>query len=472
MSNARASAFVLIILLLTFGVYRTQTQLRPDRTIDSYGTNGAAYGAAYELLGALGTEVRRNVRPPTSLDGGPDGTPSTIWWLNGSHQVCLGETDESWAPQSWVDAGGTAIVFLQPGNPSCDVVGRFMLPPLSLPPEPPETDCPIGEDGEIERAGADERALANERGDEPGDRTETAASADGGLAVDHEIDAPVASGPKGAPEDVDPERSEPCNDDDSVLADLRATIAKPIASSDPEWIDGPVARAPRDLSIAGLARFDEPSDDGPWQVVARLDGDPFVLEARSGAGRIVVVADDRFVTNRYLDFNDASLLVVDLAATYGPPVFDEFSHGYRPEGGVLPYLATSPAWPVFASIVLIGALVLWRGSAIPRRVVDEADPRAPALEPFVESLSNLYAACADQAGILGHYREQIVDRARRRHHLPVGTSRRDVLEHASTADLPVSYLERALEAPPPARGRRSFERETERLDQLLEKMTQ
>jgi hypothetical protein len=398
--------------------------------------NGFGYGAAFDLVDELGFEVHRNVRPPSALAPPSSAGPETIWWLNADSQVCPRDDDTQWAARSWIDSGGTAVVFLRAPGPGCKAIGGFELPELEG------------------RAAAASGACGPAAPDEDEEAEEGAPLGDGrsdGELRQHD----------------DPD----CRDDALTLSDFRALVAPPEASDEPEWITGPLARAPRELSIAHVERFAEPAEGSPWQVVARLGGAPFVLEATSGSGRIVVVADDRFVTNRYLDFNDASLLVVDLVTRYGDPTFDEFSHGHRPAGGALPYLARSPAWPVFAAIAVVGLLVVLRGSAVPKRSVQEADPRAPAVEPFVDSLSNLYAASSDEAGILTHYREQIIDLARRSVHLPVGAPRSSVIARTCSPQLPASEIERELSAAIDVRGAGGFEREVNRLDALLEKMT-
>lgn len=186
-------------------------------------------------------------------------------------------------------------------------------------------------------------------------------------------------------------------------------------------LTGKVAPRPRRLRSAGLVAFKDASSSASahgarpsWQVVARLDGHPFALERRLGRGRLVLVADAAFLSNRWLDRGDDAPLALDLARAYGAPHFDELSHGLgRPRSG-LAYLLHSCALPFFLGLALLGAAWAWRGAALPPRCVAELDPSAPTLDSFVDSLAALYARSGDHARVFESYRE-LTARLLRRH---------------------------------------------------------
>jgi hypothetical protein len=137
------------------------------------------------------------------------------------------------------------------------------------------------------------------------------------------------------------------------------------------------------------------------------------LERQWGAGRLVVVADTGFTRNQWLDSEDAAPLAVDLVRRYGIPVFDEREHGFLSETSAVRYLATSPAWPVFAGLLFLGALFAWWGTALPARSVEESDPETPTLATFVDSMAALYSRSRDHSRLLERYRQLTAARLRR-----------------------------------------------------------
>jgi hypothetical protein len=196
-------------------------------------------------------------------------------------------------------------------------------------------------------------------------------------------------------------------------------------------VTGALTASPRRLAGEGILAFEEALD---WSIAASASAlpaageaatqssRPFVLERGLGAGRIAVVADSRFTHNQWLDSEDAAPLAVDLARRYGIPFIDEREHGFVSESNALRYLASSPAWPVFAGLALLGALFAWRGTALPARSVEEFDPEAPTLATFVDSMAGLYARSRDYARLLERYRELTAARLRRHFGLPAEVS--------------------------------------------------
>jgi hypothetical protein len=193
-------------------------------------------------------------------------------------------------------------------------------------------------------------------------------------------------------------------------------------------VEGAWLRAPRSLELAAPVRFVPETawseaqrgagGDGSWRVAATEAGRPFALERTVGRGRLLVIADGRFLENQWLDRADAAPLAVDLALALGPPWIDERTHGLVPSRGTLVYLLRSPALPCFAGMALLALAFAWYGAAEPPRRVAEVDPSAPSLESYVQSLAGFYAATGDHARVLERYRELTARRLRRHFGLP------------------------------------------------------
>jgi hypothetical protein len=193
----------------------------------------------------------------------------------------------------------------------------------------------------------------------------------------------------------------------------------------PQRLEGGPGPGLRELDAPPLLRFEETDD---FEVRARLEGAPFILEKRVGEGALVLVADATFLTNGFLDRADAAPLAVDLASHYGVSLVDEFAHGMHRERHPVRYLARSSALPVFAGLALLGLLAFWRGSTLPRRRLEEAPLPAPALDRFVDSLASLYARSRDQGRVAERYRELTLARLRRHFGLPAETPARIIVE--------------------------------------------
>jgi hypothetical protein len=151
------------------------------------------------------------------------------------------------------------------------------------------------------------------------------------------------------------------------------------------------------------------------------DHTPLALERTIGEGRLVVIADARILSNGRLARMDSAPFVFDWVRDYGPPWIDEHAHGVVPEAGTFRYLARSPAWATGLGLLVLGALVVWRGNAWPTRVVEEFDPDAPTLAAYVDSVARLYSGTRDHARVFERYRAVCLDRIRRALGLAPGT---------------------------------------------------
>lgn len=168
--------------------------------------------------------------------------------------------------------------------------------------------------------------------------------------------------------------------------------------------------ATRQLELDGARVF---LSHAGWSVDATLQGQPFVIEREIGDGRLVLVADARFLRNEELDRADAAPVAGALVQRFGVPWIDEREHGWLPETNPFRYLLHSAAAPVFLGLLVAGLLVAWRGSALPARSVAELDPATPTLDTFVASLASHYAATRDWERLHARYRELSAARLRR-----------------------------------------------------------
>ena len=240
----------------------------------------------------------------------------------------------------------------------------------------------------------------------------------------------------------------------------------------PAVVDGALTARPRSLELRDPRVFAEGPAPGRewerWRVVARLDGQPFVIARPLGAGHLVVGADPRFLRNRELDRADSALLAVDLVRAYGTPLVDEHEHGFTTARGALAYLARSPASAFFVGLALLALAVAWAGAAEPPRRVREADPDAPTLESFVDSLARLYTATGDHGRAFERYREVAARRLRRHFGMPPDASLQSVLERlARRRRLPGEGLE-LLAGGGEVRRAADLDRAVAALDRLVE----
>ena len=354
----------------------------------SFGSVPQGHRALFELLTRLDLTRGRSL---SALRDWPAG--ATIWWVEpmglcDARIAMQGEVDVLdpaavvWGGRDWVEAGGTAVVFLEPPDTAavvCDAVAGIALPGRS--------------------------PLESGRGDPDSAAGEGVGSSE------------VPSAPEGRAAQVD---------------GPRLPLARRIPAAGVTVFDGALDwRVAAWLRRPGSARGPRPETSGPGAAergVAGQGAAPFALERDLGEGRLVVVADAGFLRNARLDALDAAPLALDLVRAYGAPYLDEREHGFVPESSAARYLVRSAALPVFLGLALLGALVAWRGSAWPARRVAEFDPETPTLETFVDSMATLYARTGDHRRVLERYRELTLARLGRHFGMSPAASPRAVLE--------------------------------------------
>ncbi len=376
-------------------------------TPTTFGTYPNGYRAVFELLNEAGFPVRRNFDPPDRI------TPeSAVWWIEPAGLCALEDAPAIWDLGGMLEAGGTALVF---PPPDCKRLGALEIPEFS-------GGCGCGDAAEAEDAKeADELA------------------------------------------DEEPEQG-PDLFDRWIAGDF-TLMETPTESQ--RLTEGP-GPGLRELDAPRLRRF---AEAGEFEVRARLEGAPFILEKQVGAGRLVLVADPSFLRNGFLDRADAAPLVVDLASHYGVDALDEFAHGMHRDRHPIRYLAGTGALPVFAGLLLLGLLAIWRGSVLPTRRALEAELPAPALDHFVASLASLYARSRDQERVAERYRELTLSRLRRHFKLPSETPAERIVERLRRDRRLSPALLRSLVEPEVPRNAAALRAQARRLDALVKEAT-
>lgn len=185
-----------------------------------------------------------------------------------------------------------------------------------------------------------------------------------------------------------------------------ASGGRPIAPP----LQGEGVPRPRRMAPAGLATF---RDVQGWRVVARVGVEPFVVERRIGTGRLVVVADARVLSNRWLDHADNVVFALDLVRLYGAPRIDEHVHGFRPYDSAAVYLASTPAVVVFVGLAILAALYAWRSRLLPEASFVGHVGSGSALDAYADSLARLLASSPDHERAAAAYRALTLARLRR-----------------------------------------------------------
>jgi len=199
------------------------------------------------------------------------------------------------------------------------------------------------------------------------------------------------------------------------------------AGSDASTIKGDFSPAARTIPIPGLAHFDKADANGRVRLTA--GGKPFAIDLKIGSGRLVAIADGRFVLNSNLDKGDASVLLVDLARALGAPEFDEHSHGLAAPESMLALLGNPRLLSVLGIALMTAILWIAEQHSWPARTLgDQEQGPAPSLDSFVESLGVLYSRANDPRAAFRAYRASFLRRARRQVSPRIDVSEQVVIE--------------------------------------------
>jgi hypothetical protein len=177
-------------------------------------------------------------------------------------------------------------------------------------------------------------------------------------------------------------------------------------------ISGDLVRGQRKIDVTGLLHFSAAGSHA--RVVMRSGGEPFALEVPIGAGRLIAVADGRFMLNANLAQADSAPLVFDLARALGAPAFEERCHGLAPPVSLIASITASRA----VVPLLLGSIAALSWVAEqrrwPRRTLAEPDQRQqPSIGAFVESLGELYSRANDPQAVFRAYRSGFLHRLAR-----------------------------------------------------------
>lgn len=185
------------------------------------------------------------------------------------------------------------------------------------------------------------------------------------------------------------------------------------SSSDPTaTISGEWARLPRSIKVSGLLYFGSADDHARVRLSAGKA--PFAIELPIGKGKLIAVADDRFLRNVNLAESDDSVLFVDLAHALGPVVFDERCHGLAEPVSIFAAIGYSRA--MLPLVFGFAAVLLWAAEqrSWPMRTLPApAEGVSPSIVSFVESLGTLYSRTRDPQAAFSAYRAGFLHRLRR-----------------------------------------------------------
>lgn len=185
-----------------------------------------------------------------------------------------------------------------------------------------------------------------------------------------------------------------------------------VAGANTTVVSGTLARSPRTIPVPHLSHFKQWKD----RLWARLKADdkPFALELKVGNGRIIAIADRRFLINEYLAAGDCSVLLADLVRSLGAPTFDERCHGLAPPASFIRAMASSRA--MVALVLGLLAAIAWAAQqhSWPRRSLpDPPEAPDPSVVSYVDSLGVLYSRGNDPAAVFRAYRAGLIQRLRR-----------------------------------------------------------
>jgi hypothetical protein len=162
---------------------------------------------------------------------------------------------------------------------------------------------------------------------------------------------------------------------------LDSRDAKPARAS------GPLLAKSDTLDIATRRVFVETAED---EVLLRIDGAPFALLRRYGAGHLVAVADAEPFTNGELAEHGHAALAARLARAFGAPLFDERSHGLLTDASLTGALGGPRIALLCSACGLLVLLALWSARRIPRAELAASPLPDPNLGQFVDALAAAY----------------------------------------------------------------------------------
>ncbi|HKN02238.1 MAG TPA: DUF4350 domain-containing protein [Candidatus Binataceae bacterium] len=176
-------------------------------------------------------------------------------------------------------------------------------------------------------------------------------------------------------------------------------------------IRGEFAPVAREIPISKLVHFDKAATNAKVRLTA--DGEPFAMDMAVGSGRLIAIADGRFLLNSNLDNGDGSVLLVDLVHALGAPVFDEHCHGLVAPVSSLAVLAYPRLLTVLGIALVTVLLWIAEQHSWPVRALDDRQGPAPSLASFVDSLGELYSRANDPRAAFRAYRASFLRRIRR-----------------------------------------------------------
>jgi hypothetical protein len=114
-----------------------------------------------------------------------------------------------------------------------------------------------------------------------------------------------------------------------------------------------------------------------WRIVYEREGSPVLMERTFGKGEIVLASDSFFLSNEAMKGDRHADLLSWLCGNHHRVVFDETHLGISESLGIAGLIERHGLAPIFASLMVLIVLALWRASAAfvpaPKALVGDAD---------------------------------------------------------------------------------------------------
>ena len=163
------------------------------------------------------------------------------------------------------------------------------------------------------------------------------------------------------------------------LAESVQTLMLPYASV--QYLAVSTLDGEKDASLAG------------YVAAVTEDGEELTLVAcfHLGQGRVTVVSDPSLFVNSLLAKEDNGVLATSLALSgTDKVVFDEFYHGLSIRGNTLWLLTRSNFANLFAALLVLGLLLIWRQAVLLGPPKPEATGRRRTVSEYVDAMAGLF----------------------------------------------------------------------------------
>ncbi len=104
----------------------------------------------------------------------------------------------------------------------------------------------------------------------------------------------------------------------------------------------------------------ELTDDSPWQVMARVAGEPVLIERKLGKGTMVLMTDTYLFSNEAMAGERKTDFLLWALSGYSSVLIDEYHHGIAKRQGITSLIIKYRLHGVGASLLILLILAIWR----------------------------------------------------------------------------------------------------------------